>query len=242
MSHVILIYIVRTSFLLFPFSHSTTNYLSYNPICAPYLPPPYLLHHPSMTLRASHPLCGPSPPSMSTHTSSSSISPTSYPVQPQRKLHFYLPSSYISFVQQRIMNVCHIRKSNAYCQLNDSFSSLLCFHHGQYPWGRFLVRDTMAYICHRLGMFFESGIAKTCLPTHMTIGIIGINILTKEELISRCRNSLRRYLISTHMREGFLTLKGLFSSRIFNMCACIRIIREIEDKTFNLIKQYCRML
>ena len=96
----------------------------------------------------------------------------------------------------------------------------------------------MAYICHRLDIQLYSNVANTCLPLHVTIGLLETNVLSIKDIVVTHGNFFRNFLSSTFMRDALPTINSFFRNLKLSTKVCVRIINAIEVDKFILLTDY----
>ena len=153
-------------------------------------------------------------------------------------VNIYLPAKYVSYAPYRSTNGFHIGVFSAYDPLSNSFAKYICNDFGQYPWGRSSYRGTMAYICHRLDIQIRSNVCNTCLPLHVTIGLLEKIVLSIRDIVVTHGNFFRNFLSSSFMRDALPTINSFFRNLKLDNKVCVRIINAIEIDKFMVLKEY----
>jgi len=149
-------------------------------------------------------------------------------------VYIYIPDEHVYYGTHKKINAFHTGTFTAYCPVEDSFNVYVCQDHGQYPWGHCPVRGTMAYVCKYLGILFGCNARNTCLPLHLTIGLLENGILSLDEIIGQHRKFFRSFLSTTHMRDGSPTITSFFGKLNLWKKAYVHVISAIDADKFVL--------
>ena len=96
----------------------------------------------------------------------------------------------------------------------------------------------MAYICKKLRLSEVSGICNTCLPLHVTIGLLEENILSINDVVNKYRKFFHCFFSTNFMRDGVPTFLSFIRNLNLADKVCIRVVNAIEVDNFVLLERY----
>lgn len=162
----------------------------------------------------------------------------SFSVSSSHQVKFYIPVRYISYGKYKMVNGFHVGTFSAYDPIKDNFAKFICEDHGQFPWGHSSRTGTMAELCKSLGIKRASNACNTCLPLHLFICLMDRKIISFNMIISKYAGFVKSLLNTSHMRDGYPTLKKVFSKlKLYNK-ACVYLIDRIESNSFTILNRH----
>ena len=78
----------------------------------------------------------------------------------------------------------------------------------------------------------------TCLPLHITIGLLESRVLCIKEVVSVHGKFFKTFLSTTFVRDGLPTILSFFRNLKLTDKVCLRLINEIELGHFTLLEQH----
>ena len=137
-----------------------------------------------------------------------------------------------------MVNGFHAGTFSAYDPIQDKFANFACGDHGQFPWGHSPRRGTMAELCKILGIKQTSNACYKCLPLYLFISLLDCIIISIEMIIAKYSSFVKSLLKTSHMRDGYPTLKRVFAKLKLYDKACVYLIDRIESDSFTTLNRY----
>ena len=150
----------------------------------------------------------------------------------------YFPAATLRAKRYRISKGYHVGQVLVNCLLQNKEIRLQCFDHGQFPWGRSRSKGAMARICNSLDISRSTGAGNTCLPTHIFIGLLHMNIFSAEDLVRTYGSFMKSFMASRHMRDDTPTIKAIFRKMKLDGIVCLRQVPYIPTKGFVLVNDF----
>merc|ERR1712001_452013 len=154
------------------------------------------------------------------------------------KVDMFIPMKYIHYGPYRQIDGFHTGQFSAYCPIAKSFGNYVCYDYGQYPWGHSRVDGTMAYICSKLGITLMPNVRNTCLPLHVTIGLLEQKIISVDDVVIKFREFFITFFSSSFMRDGRPTIMSFIRKLNLADRVRIRIVNSIGVGNFPLLDRY----
>ena len=154
------------------------------------------------------------------------------------RVDMFIPMKYIHYGPYRQIDGSHTGQFSAYCPVAKSFGNYVCYYYGQYPWGHSKVDGTMAYICSKLGITLMPNVRNTCLPLHVTIGLLEQKIISIDDVVIKFREFFITFFSSSFRRDGVPTIMSFVRKMKLADKVCIRIVNSIEVGHFTLMDRY----
>ena len=147
-------------------------------------------------------------------------SPTRYPEKSFNT--FFFPKKDFVADTYSFNNSFNTGTINVFCSLQSVGHSLICFDHGQYPWGRHREIGIMATICRNLQI--SNRARNTCLPLHIIVGLLLHEIISLRDILHLHPKFIRNMLSSRHTRESTSTINAFIRKFNLSKKVCFRTI------------------
>ena len=89
-----------------------------------------------------------------------------------------------------------------------------------------------------LGISWKPNVQNTCLPLHITIGLLELKIISVQDVVNKYGKFFRIFLGSSYMRKGVPTIMSFIKKLKLAEKICIRLINAIEVNNFTLLDRY----
>jgi len=125
----------------------------------------------------------------------------------------------------------------AFDVLADSWVSFSADDNGQYPWGRNRDSGSLASSCNLLAIDFSKNYSNCCLFIHLLIGILGLNLISTQDLFKKHEPLLRQYLESRIMRSDVEVVPHVLDTLNLQKKLFVRFIFLHSDGLFYMCSE-----